>query len=330
MTQVSTSKPASLQHIMKPELVRASADSASMPPEKWHRHLAQFNVERLRPGVASGDWAMQLQNEYELRELEAQFIETERAKLSAAMADVPGEAAAFMAWFENLRSVGPGQNDPLFDWLAEYADWNQMSWFLTQEAAGEAGFDDLVAMTQVRFPLRAKLELARNYWDEMGRGAAQGVHGAMLEATVKEMALAPSIATTVWEALALANLMVALAANRRFAYQSIGALGVIEMTAPGRVAKVNQGLRRLGVSAAGRRYFQLHAGLDIRHSASWNTEIIEPLVAANPALALPIAEGALLRLSFGERCFRRYRTELGVDVTQRIQAKSEARIQLID
>ena len=46
-----------------------------------------------------------------------------------------------------------------------------MRWFLTQEAAGEAGFDDLVAMTQVKLPARAKLELARNYWDEMGRGA---------------------------------------------------------------------------------------------------------------------------------------------------------------
>lgn len=313
---------------MKSEIVRVSADFPIMQSEKWHRRLAQFNAERLLPVFASGAWALQLSKECELRELEAQFIETERAKLVAATADVPTEAAAFMAWFENLRIIGPGQNDPLFDWLAEQADWNQMSWFLTQEAAGEAGFDDLVAMTQVRFPLRAKLELARNYWDEMGRGTAQGTHGAMLEATVNEMALSPAITTTVWEALALANLMVGLAANRRYAYQSIGALGAIEMTAPGRVAKVNQGLRRLGISAAGRRYFQLHAGLDVRHSASWNREIIEPLVAANPALALPIAEGALLRLSGGERCFRRYRAELGVEVAQRSKSKSEARVQL--
>jgi len=313
---------------MKVEIVRASANFAVAQADQLHRRLARFNGERLRPGLASGDWAMQLHQEYELRELEGRFIEAERAKLTAATAGVPSGAAAFMAWFENLRMTGPGQNDRLFDWLAEQADRDQMSWFLTQEAAGEAGFDDLVAMTQVRFPLRAKLELARNYWDEMGRGTAQGTHGAMLEATVNEMALSPAITTTVWEALALANLMVGLAANRRYAYQSIGALGAIEMTAPGRVANVNQGLRRLGVSAAGRRYFQLHAGLDVRHSASWNREIIEPLVAANPALALPIAEGALLRLSCGERCFTRYRAELGVEVTQRSKSKSEARVQL--
>ncbi len=27
-----------------------------------------------------------------------------------------------------------------------------------------------MALTQVRFPVRPKLEMARNYWDEMGRG----------------------------------------------------------------------------------------------------------------------------------------------------------------
>ena len=66
-----------------------------------------------------------------------------------------------------------------------------MRWFLTQEAAGEAGFDDLVAYTQVKLPARAKLELARNYWDEMGRGNAKGMHGPMLERLVEALALEP-------------------------------------------------------------------------------------------------------------------------------------------
>ena len=59
------------------------------------------------------------------------------------------------------------------------------------EVAGEAGFDDLVALTQVRLPKRAKLGLARNYWDEMGRGNAKGMHGPMLETLSTAMALRP-------------------------------------------------------------------------------------------------------------------------------------------
>ena len=58
---------------------------------------------------------------------------------------------------------------------------------------------------------------------------------------MRELGLTPEVENTVWEALALSNLMVALASNRRYAYQAVGALGAIEMTAPGRVALVNAG-----------------------------------------------------------------------------------------
>src|SRR3712207_8864291 len=45
-----------------------------------------------------------------------------------------------------------------FPWIAEEASLEEMRWFLEQEAAGEAGFDDLVAMTQVKFPKQARSE----------------------------------------------------------------------------------------------------------------------------------------------------------------------------
>jgi hypothetical protein len=116
----------------------------------------------------------------------------------------------------------------------------------------------------------------------------------------------------VWQSLALSNLMVALATARHYAYQSVGALGVIELTAPGRSELVNAGLKRLGIGGAARRYYALHATLDIRHSSAWNSEALHPLVSDNPALAPLIAEGALLRLRAGARCFDRYRHELWV------------------
>ena len=108
----------------------------------------------------------------------------------------------------------------------------EMRWFVEQEAAGEAGFDDLVAMAQVKAPTQAKLELARNYWDEMGRGNAKGMHGPMLEALVIALGVTPRIETTLAPSLALGNTMAALATNRAYAYHALGALGVIELTAP--------------------------------------------------------------------------------------------------
>ena len=277
-----------------------------------HTRLATFNAHRLKPGFVTPKWQEEIADEFASRREEGRFIEHERAAISAWLEELPMQPVAYMHWFEGLRQRGPGQNDPLFPWLAEIADLKQMRWFLTQEIAGEAGFDDLVALTQVRLPVRPKLEMAANYWDEMGRGHEKGMHGGMLEHTAEELQLVPKVRSTVWESLALANLMAGLAANRRYTYQSVGALGAIEMTAPGRVSLVNDGLRRLGISARARQYFQLHAGLDIRHSEAWNREVIQPLAESDPRIARAIAEGALMRLRAGERCFQRYRLELGI------------------
>jgi hypothetical protein len=285
----------------------------SPEPHPFHAELSRFNAGRLSPGRIAPDWETDMQAELAMRTAEGYFVEIERARIADTARRAPRDAHGFVRWFEALRDHGPGQGDPLFPWLAAAASAEQMRWFLTQEAAGEAGFDDLVAMTQVKLaPVRAKLEMARNYWDEMGRGNERGMHGLMLHAVVHELGLKPAIEDTVWESLALANLMVALAANRRYAYQAIGALGVIEMTAPGRVSLVNDGLRRLRVPTPARLYFQLHSELDRKHSESWNAEVLHSLVQADGELAQPIAEGALMRLACGARCFERYRRHFGL------------------
>jgi Iron-containing redox enzyme len=260
------------------------------------------------------DICYELEAEHAFRRLEAELIERERAAIRAQSEEAPRAADGFVSWFEALEERGPGQGDPLFPWLRDRASLEQMRWFLRQEMAGEAGFDDLVALTQVRIPERAKLELARNYWDEMGQGHEGGMHSPLLRRLGEELCIEPSEDNNdiVWEALALGNVMIALAMNRHLTYQSIGALGVIELTAPGRAEQVNLGLKRLGVDGAARRYYALHATLDRKHYAAWSAEVLRPLVSADPDCARALAEGALLRLSVGARCFERYRRELGL------------------
>jgi hypothetical protein len=277
--------------------------------EALHQFLAASHAQRLCPTLGSLDFEGELAREASLRRVEREFVEGERTAVAALLPAVPIEPTQFVHWFEALEQIGPGQHDALFPWLAESANHQQMCWFLQQELAGEAGFDDLVALTQVKLPTRPKLEMARNYWDEMGQGHEGGMHGPMLAALADALYLKPG-ADTVWQSLALSNLMVALATARHYAYQSVGALGVIELTAPGRSRLVNAGLKRLGIGGAARRYYALHATLDVRHSATWNREVLKPLVASNPAIAALIAEGALLRLRAGQRCFERYRQEL--------------------
>ena len=274
------------------------------------RILAKWNQRRLSPSIPTQTWRDDLAEEHEMRLLEGAFIETFREEIAEQVAHAPTDVEGFIAWFEALKTTGPGQHDALFDWLADEADIADLRWFLTQEAAGEAGFDDLVAMTQVKLPTEPKLELARNYWDEMGRGAEGGMHGPMLERTTAGLGLQPSIDTTLWQSLALANTMTAFATTRRYAFHSVGALGVVELTAPSRVAKVAAGLKRLGVEPKLRKYFDLHALLDIKHSEDWNREALRPLVASYPECVRAMAEGALMRLHCGARCFEAYRDHL--------------------
>jgi len=284
--------------------------SAPALDHQVQRDLARWNRDRLSPAFPTPAWELHLAREHQMLRLEGRFIEALRAEVAGEAAEAPTDADRFVAWFEALQEQGPGQGDPLFLWLADEAGIEELSWFLAQEAAGEAGFDDLVALTQVKLPPLAKLELARNYWDEMGRGNIKGMHGPMLDALVERLDLDPAIDTTVAESLALANAMTAMATARRYAWHSVGALGAIELTAPGRAACVARGLRRLGFSGRERRYFDLHAVLDVKHSADWNREALRPLVAENPRRAVAIAEGALIRLKCGARCFERYRAEL--------------------
>jgi len=277
-----------------------------------HQALAAFNHRRFEPALPDRDpdWRAALSEDQRMLARELELVENERVRWRDRAAAVPREPEPFVRWFEGLAVDGPGQGDPLFPWLAERATLDQLRWFLRQEVAGEAGFEDLVALTQIKMPDRAKLELARNYWDELGRGKAGGMHGPMLGRLSQALRLDDIDVPIVAESLALGNLLVAMAANRRYAYHAIGALGVIELTAPGRATLVNQGLRRLGVRAGTRQYFALHATLDVRHSLAWNEEVVAPLVAERPDVAPAIAEGALMRLEAGRRCFERYRRDL--------------------
>lgn len=299
---------------MPPRATPLPLDRNESPSLCFHTKLSAFNQERLTPRLPFGDASERIAADLRIAEaqrLERAFVEHERTRVAERAMAAPADAEGFIAWLETLKEVGPGQGDPLFPWLASHASYEQMRWFLHQESAGEAGFEDLVALTQIKLGTRPKLELARNYWDEMGCGHEGGMHGPMLARLCEHFAL-PSEDEVVWESLALGNLMVALAGNREYTYQSLGALGVIELTAPGRAVQVNAGLARLGVPGQARRYFALHATLDVKHSLAWNREVIAPLVAERPEVARAIAEGALMRLTAGERCFMRYRRELQV------------------
>jgi Iron-containing redox enzyme len=273
---------------------------------RLHLQLARLDRMRLAPGTPKADWRPDLEEELALRAIELDWIETERARIAPIADRAPRDAARFLRWFEDLEQDGPGQHDPLFGWLAEAATLCQMRWFLRQELASAVGFEDLVAIAQVRLPAGPKLGLARDFWCELGRGHESLMRGPMLTRLADELSLPQLPDDILWEARALGNMLCGLTANRCYTYQALGALGVVELTAGIRAAHIRSGLERLGVSTEAIRYYDI----DSERSSAWNRDVLLPLVAGNIELAPMIAEGALLWLEMGARCYARYRDEL--------------------
>src|ERR1700756_2815206 len=102
--------------------------------EALHQGLARWNRRRLAVATPTPDWRLELSRDQRMLRLEGAFVEAFRAEVAPLAAEAPEDPDGFVAWFEALRDAGPGQWDPLFDWLATEADLDQMKWFLTQEA----------------------------------------------------------------------------------------------------------------------------------------------------------------------------------------------------
>jgi len=101
------------------------------------------------------------------------------------------------------------------------------------ECAGEAAFDDLVALAQVGTRSEVKIEMASNYWDEMGRGKSHAVHTHLFHKLISDLVLeAPPASALPWQVLAGVNVMLWCSIPRRNVFRAQGALGTVELLAP--------------------------------------------------------------------------------------------------
>ena len=75
-----------------------------------------------------------LAQEHALRACEIEFVEQERAAVRAAALRAPQAPEGFAAWLREVQARGPGQQDPLFPWLAEHATRREFRWFLHQRS----------------------------------------------------------------------------------------------------------------------------------------------------------------------------------------------------
>jgi hypothetical protein len=191
-----------------------------------------------------------------------------------------------------------------YEWLARDASWPEVVRFLALEGGPDGGFDDLVAACQVGLLGEPKLELARNYWDEMGNGSAAAVHTALHDRLVAAIGMPRvPLSDQPESALERAALGGMLATNHWLQPEMLGALGLIELQAGPRCRKVLQAFDRLGAPAEAYPFYAEHAEVDPRHGKDWLDNAIVPIVSERPDWAPRILRGALWRSSVNAAFF---------------------------
>jgi hypothetical protein len=194
-----------------------------------------------------------------------------------------------------LRALAAHDRAPaIYRWVADTGEWKRVLDFLALEGGPDDIFDDLVATCQVGLPLGpAKMELAGNYWDEMGNGSYQDVHNVLYRRFAEAVAL-PAIprGQQPTEALERDALVGVVATNRALQPEMLGVLGLIELEAGPHCRYVDRGLERLGAGDEARAFYQMHAVVDPRHGQAWLDNAVAPLVDRQPAWGPRILRGA--------------------------------------
>ena len=232
--------------------------------------------------------------------LETWFLDRLERRDHAAEWNLPDEAAAALRALAVLDQI-----PSVYRYLADHAEYRQLVEFLTLEGGPDGGFDDLVAACQIGLSGEPKLELARNYWDEMGDGAAADVHTELHRRLSRAMGITavPRVHQPV-EALERAALGSVLATNRALQPEMVGALGLIELQAGPRCRKVLEAFRRLEAPAEAFAFYEVHATVDPRHGKDWVDHVVTPL-SAESGWSAGIVRGARWRWLVNDAFFRR-------------------------
>jgi hypothetical protein len=230
--------------------------------------------------------------------------------------DWSGEADPVERVVRDMRALAARERLPAaYRWLAKTATWDELVAFLALEGGPDGGFDDLVALCQVGLAGSAKLELGKNYWDEMGCGDAAAVHTVLHQDMARAIGM-PHVRREDSPVEALERVAVGglLATNRWLQPEMVGALGLLELQAGPRCRMVVQAFDRLGAPQEAYPFYVEHAEVDPVHGRDWMDKAVVPLVREHPEWGPRIVRGAWWRSQLNLAFFETARRELVGDV----------------
>lgn len=238
------------------------------------------------------------------RQLEKDTIAEQDSYIDEAqIGSSPDDPDAFVPWLKAIiRNHRVFKHPYWHEFMRNEAQPADLRHFVLQESSVDARFDDLLALMQVGTDGPTKMEIANNFWDEMGNGEPEMVHTELFNNIIEhfeitELELAENLSTS---ALLGGNLAILVCRYRHLFPEAVGHLAVAEWLAPDRFSQVLHAWRRLDLPPKGIIYHELHIGIDAHHASGWFANVVKPL-ATDPVARRAIARGALWRADSSAR-----------------------------
>jgi hypothetical protein len=251
------------------------------------------------PGVSDeSEWEPSL---LEVRRALEQRFEGE---LRAAIGPVEVEPAGVVARLWQIATSGDGPS--LSGWAAENGTLDHARELAVHRSTYQLKEADPHTWAIPRLSGQAKATMVAIQADEYGSGDGSAMHSALFARTMAALGLDSSYNAYLDDVpgltLATTNLISLLGLHRRHRGALLGHLAMFEMTSVGPMSRYASWMERLGVDAAGRRFYDVHVEADEVHQELASHTMIGSLVAADPGLSNSVIFGALA-LSHVERRF---------------------------
>ncbi|HEU5320730.1 MAG TPA: iron-containing redox enzyme family protein, partial [Methylomirabilota bacterium] len=254
------------------------AATAELAVQRALYEIYKLHVVLRPPGTRSGEGSFVL--DAVRTRIEARFLASlDRAVPEDLVAGVPADPEACHRRLLEIVDGHPANHHPLYvEYLPERAGHEDLKYFLTQESTIDANTDDFLALLQVGAAGPPKMEIAANYWDEMGNGEPARCHSTLFVQAVAALGGEVGGGALETAALACGNLQLMLSLRRRHFYKAIGYFFATEHMAPGRFKSLMVAWRRNALKATGAGYHEIHIPLDVQHSNRWFDNVIAPVV----------------------------------------------------
>lgn len=227
---------------------------------------------------------------------------------------LPNNHSEFINWYKSLHSLHTKKISSFFNWLSNEATLEELGFYISMEEQVDGRFDDVIALAQLGLTGDVKLALAENYWDEMGRGEEAEMHTFLFNESAKKLSeLLGSevlISKPPVEAIKNGNLLLMYSLRRQYHPRLLGALAILEHTAPYRFSKTVKAMQRLNLSDDIIYYHKMHIEIDANHGKQLLHRVLLPLIKKNPEIIKEICIGCLVRYNIAIEYYKSIKTSI--------------------